>query len=80
MKYQGLRQVYKIVEYRKGMVYRTEPIGYAWITIGDKEKYQDGDKVYASISTRVSIKLKHNQLFRRVSDDIADYVETKIPD
>lgn len=74
MKYQGLRQFYKITEYRDGCVYRTKPMGYYWITLG-KNIPQLKDVQYCSVSTDI---MKKYQTNRTVKDDVDDIVEVKL--
>jgi hypothetical protein len=74
MKYQGLREFYKITEYRDGCVYKTKPIGFYWITLG-KNIPQWPDTQYISVSTDIMRKYRTN---RTVTDDTLDIVETKL--
>jgi hypothetical protein len=72
-KQQGLRQIYKVIQYKDGCVYRTKPVGYAWMTL--PIPYQKGDFIYASVSTSISKKIMTD---RFVSEDTPDYIEVEI--
>ena len=76
MKYQGLREIFKVTEFRDGCVFRTKKIGFAWITIGTEPEKSYADFVqFHSISTNLSKTVKSN---RKVSDDTPDIVITTL--
>ena len=75
VKYQGLRQVFKIVEWRNGCVYRTKQIGYAWVTLDTQS--EDKNIQYHSISTDM-MKMLNYKTNRTVSDDTPDIVPVSI--
>ena len=72
MKFQGMRQVYKITEWKDGCVYKTKHVGYAWIDIDKHVNALDGHEL-TSISTKHMVELNYKTT-RRVSDDTASYV------
>jgi hypothetical protein len=76
MKYQGLREIFKVTEWRESdgvkAVFKTKKIGFAWITIGtEPEKQYDGNIQFHSISTNLMKELNH-KTNRTVSDDTPD--------
>lgn len=73
MKYQGLRQIYIITEWKDDCIYRTKSKGYAWITLGTIPIEKDTQ--YCSVSTSIMSKVKTN---RTVSDDTPDIVQTNL--
>lgn len=73
MKYQNLRQVYKVTEWRENCVFKTRTLGYAWITEG----LIPDDKSIQYHSPSTNILMKHSTI-RRVSDDTADVVEVTL--
>jgi len=82
VKHQGLRQVFKIVEWRNGCVYKTKQIGYAWVTLPIDSRHldtqsEDKNIQYHSISTDMMQKLNW-KTNRTVSDDTPDIVPVSI--
>lgn len=77
-KFQSLRQVFKITEWRAGCVYKTKPVGYAWVTI-DKEEIpnNDGNLMLVSVSTDIMKKLG-NKTIRRVDNETPDFEITTL--
>jgi hypothetical protein len=70
MKYQGLREVFKVIEWKDGCVFRTKKIGFAWVTIGtEPERNYDGNIQFHSVSTNLSKMIKTN---RTVPDETPD--------
>jgi hypothetical protein len=76
MKFQSLRQVFKITEWRAGCVFKTKPVGWAWVTL-DTNPPNDGNLQFVSPPTTIQQELG-NKTFRRVSDECADFVITTI--
>ena len=76
MKYQGLREIRKVTEYRDSdgekSIFKTKHVGYAWVRI-DIPCYQPNefDEFFASVSTSVMKQLNH-KLNRHVNDDAPD--------
>jgi hypothetical protein len=70
MKYQSLRQIHKITQWKDGCVFKTKPVGYAWITF-DHNPTVDTHIQFNSISTDLLVKLSYKTT-RRVSDDTPD--------
>ena len=76
MKYQSLRQIFKITEWKDGCVYKTKQVGYAWLTI-DHNPSHDGNLQFHSVSTDLMKKLNH-RTNRTVSDETPDMVITTL--
>ena len=72
MKYQGLREIRKVTEYRDGSIFKTKHVGYAWVII-DTPCYQPNEfnEMFCSVSTDVMRQLNH-KLNRHVNDDAPD--------
>jgi len=70
MKYQGLREVFKITQWKDGCVYRTKSVGFAWVTF-DYNPPNDGNLIFNAVSTRISGQLL-NKTIRTVNDDVQD--------
>ena len=80
MKYQGLRQVFRVIEWKDGCIFRTQKVGYAWVDLDNfvptHEEYQ-----YHSLPTDVSMKLGIMKTMRKVSDDTPAIVNLdKLPE
>jgi len=73
VKHQGLRQIFKITEYRNGCIYKTKHIGYAWVTLDktNEELGFDSAVQLHSISTDMMKKLDY-KVNRSVPDDAPD--------
>ena len=76
MKYQGLREIRKVTEYRNSegvkSVFKTKHVGYAWVLIGTENYSPDeNDEMFCSISTDLSTRLNH-RTNRHVNDDMPD--------
>lgn len=67
MKLQGMRQIFRITEFRDNCVYNTKPIGFAWVDF-EIQPHDSGpnNTIFASVSIRVS---SHTKTIRKVSDD-----------
>lgn len=78
MKYQGLRQVFRVTEYRDGCVFRTKREGYAFVTIEVANNSVTGDIQYHSLSTKMMMELRMMKTMRKVADDTPDVVPVKI--
>lgn len=66
MKYQGLREIYQITEYREGCIFKTKRIGRAWVTFGYPAPK---DTQFVSISAKDMLTINCQ---RKVSDDTPD--------
>jgi hypothetical protein len=73
MKMQLLRQAFKITEYRDNAIFKTQDMGFVWMT--QPIAHQIGDIQYISPSTSV---IKVHKTLRMVADDTPDIVETKL--
>lgn len=76
MKFQSLRQVFMVTEWRDGCVYKTKPVGYAFVTLDHSYKLT-GNLIIGSPSTDVSRELGIKSM-RRVDDSTPDFVVTTL--
>lgn len=78
MKFLGLRQIYKITEWRSGNVFKTKHVGYAWVNI-DKQQIpnNDGNLQLNSLSTDLLKKLG-TKTIKKVDDDAPDFEITTL--
>lgn len=78
MKFQSLREIAKITEWKAGCIYRTKKVGYCWITL-DKETIpnNDGSLMLISLPAQISMKLG-TKTMRKVQDDAPDFEITTL--
>jgi hypothetical protein len=56
-KYQGLREIRRVTEWKSGCIYRTAHVHFAWVTIDYKT--DDKNMVICPVSTSLTVKLNH---------------------
>ena len=71
MKYQSLRQIFKITEWKGGCVYKTVRVGYAWT---DSDNYHD--YIVDNITYRIASLSTKDKRFNGVDDMRLVTVET----
>ena len=69
MKYQSVRELYQITEWRDGCVYKTKRIGYVWATFN--HIHPDKNMVLCSPSTSMLDKLGTSDM-RKIEDSAPD--------
>lgn len=74
MKYQGLRELHQITQYKDGCVYRTKKIKRVWIDL-DPIPEPPKDHMFCSLSSNIQLELGMKGTIRRVQDDVPSIVD-----
>lgn len=76
-KYQSLREVHEVTQWKEGCIYKTKSIGFAWVTL-DYVPSDNKNIIYGSISSKLSQKLGSKGTFRTVPATTPDVVPTEV--